>query len=185
MRLQVALILRARQKNTKTYDLTSPEKNKSQYKTAKKSPSQMILRSLKSVYTPEVWHSPWKLMVGRLLSHWVSVIFQWQTVKLQVGIGYHIQFPGLFVKQTGILKPDGTVSRGEFDVRSLLKGTGMAWHSLKCILLDSRGFVYIYINIYYTFWRNKELKNIWSKIPFCFMIWGVNGWSVVSYQCFN
>ena len=45
------------------------------------------------------------------------------------------------------MKPDGTDSRGEFDVRSLLKGTGMAWHSLKCIFLDSRGFVYIYIYI--------------------------------------
>ncbi len=94
MRLQVALILRARQKNTKTYDLTSPEKINLSTKPLRKAPHKWFLRSLKSVYTPEVWHSPWKLMVGRLLSHWVSVIFQWQTVKLQVGIGYHIQFPG-------------------------------------------------------------------------------------------
>ena len=40
----------------------------------------------KNKYTPEVSHSPWKMMVGRLLSYWVSVTFQGRAVKLQGGL---------------------------------------------------------------------------------------------------
>ncbi len=40
----------------------------------------------KNKYTPEVSHSPWKMMVVRLLSYWVWVTFQGRAVKLQGGM---------------------------------------------------------------------------------------------------